>query len=206
MAFATPATVAGVPLATYPHACAVVDGPEDEASVVAPFIAEGLAQGDQVNVVYGPDRASEVRGWLEAQATIDGAEASGQLQLRDWTQAHLRGGRFDITRALEAVEDMQRTGRADGWPRTRFVGHMGWTTSDQPEITEVIEYEARVNAVLANAWSPAICVYPMPLLSARTLVDLLAVHPVVYLTGTAIESPFFVPPDRFLRTRSAQAS
>ncbi|HET7727663.1 MAG TPA: MEDS domain-containing protein [Candidatus Limnocylindrales bacterium] len=201
MAFATPATLAGVPLTVYPHACALVDDPEDEASVVAPFIAEGLSEGDQVNVVYAPDRAPEVRGWFGADL-LERTESSGQLQVRDWNDAHLRGGRFDITRTLEAVEEMQRTSRAAGWPRTRFIGHMGWTSPDRPEISDVIEYEARVNKVLADMWSPAICVYPMPLLSARTLVDLLAVHPVVYMSGTAVESPFFVPPDRFLQTRS----
>ena len=205
MAFATPATLAGVPLTVYPHACAIVEDHEDEASVVAPFIAEGLAEGDQVNVVYAPGRATEVRAWLGSDV-LEGAEASGQLQVRDWTAAHLRDGRFDINRTLEAVEDMQRTSRGQGWPRTRFVGHMGWTSPDRPEIGDVIEYEARVNKVLADAWSPAVCVYPMRLLSARMLVDLLAVHPVVYMSGSAVESPFFVPPDRFLQTRSRPSS
>lgn len=67
----------------------------------------------------------------------------------------------------------------------RIVGEMAWTAGDGPGVGDAIEYEARVNAVLAEQGMPAACVYPMDLLSPRMLVELLAVHPVVFLDGAA---------------------
>lgn len=198
-----PASFGGVRLQRYPHACAVVDGPEQEAQVVAPFVREGLEDTEQVVFIHGPERREAVLEGLGPEAAA--AADEGQLVMLGWEDAYLRGGRFEVDRMLELVEETAALSRRRGYTRVRLVGHMDWTVSSSETAADAIEYEARVNAVLARSGTPAVCVYPIDRVPARMLVELLAVHPVVFLNGQAQVSPFFVAPDVFLQARPGVA-
>ena len=79
-----------------------------------------------------------------AKAGIDtaAAKADGRLEIRDWTQARLRGGGFDPDRMLElagqAIEDTRRC----SFRRTRFVTHKEWALAGGVSTDRLAEYEA----------------------------------------------------------------
>jgi hypothetical protein len=75
----------------------------------------------------------------------------------------------------------------------------------------VLEYEVRVNEVLAREKQPAICVYDLRRLSGSMMLDIMRAHPLTLVNGVVHRNQFFTPPDAFLaelrgRTQDAEGS
>jgi hypothetical protein len=76
-----------------------------------------------------------VSAGIEATA----AQESGQLEVRDWTEMHLGGGRFDQDKTLALFEGVVKQAKRQGFPRIRFVTHMEWALKDLPGVGDLLE-------------------------------------------------------------------
>jgi hypothetical protein len=124
---------------------------------------------------------------------------TGQLDVVRWTDAYVRDHRFDQDAMLASVENLIQSGAAAGYPRTRLVGHhMDWLFLDKPATYSLVEYEARLNHVLAKYDDPVICNYNPSKFGATVAMDIMRTHPLVIIGGLLRENPFFVPPEQFL--------
>ena len=135
---------------------------------------------------------------------------TGQLELRRWQDAYLRGDRFDQDAMLALLEEVLQSGEASGYPLTRLVAHMEWALLDKPGVDDLLEYETRLNYMLPKYDDPVICTYDLSKFSASAAMDIMRTHPVVIVGEVLQENPFFVPPDQFLleireRRRPARA-
>jgi hypothetical protein len=100
---------------------------------------------------------------------------------------------------LASVKELIQSGATAGYPRTRLVGHhMDWLFLDGPAVSNLLEYEARLNHVLSMHNDPVICNYDLSKISASVVIDIMRTHPLVIVGGLQRENPFFVPPDQFL--------
>jgi hypothetical protein len=87
---------------------------------------------------------------------------------------------------------------------------MEWALGGKPGVDDLLEFETRVNYVMAKYDDAAVCTYDLSKFSASVVMDIMRTHPVVIVGGVLQENPFFVPPDQFLvelqeRRRSAGA-
>jgi hypothetical protein len=130
---------------------------------------------------------------------VDEPQQAGQFEVLAWEEAYLRGGVFDPDGMLRLVDAALHASSAQGFARARIIGHMEWALENRPGVNRLLEYEARVNDVLARHKGPALCVYGISRFSAALLIDVLRTHPLVLIGGMLRENPFFVPPDVFLR-------
>jgi hypothetical protein len=87
---------------------------------------------------------------------VDRAAESGQLVVKRWEDAYLRGGHFDQDRMLALIEEVLASGPAEGYPLTRLVAHMEWALEDFPGVDDLVEYETRLNFVLPKYKDPVI--------------------------------------------------
>lgn len=194
-----PATVAGLSLATHVHACGLFSSREEEYASIGPFIQEAIDNRERTIVLGDPnDLASHRQQITDRGIEVERAEADGYLNVVDWDQAYLLDGHFDVNRMLDMVDALCDQGKASGFPRGRFIGHMEWALLDRPGSDHVIEFECRVNDVLARHGHPAICVYDVTRFDAATIIDILRTHPIVIMNGVAQENPFYLPPAEFL--------
>jgi methionine synthase II (cobalamin-independent) len=86
---------------------------------------------------------------------------------------------------------------------------MEWALADKPGVDDLLEFETRVNYLMAKYEDAAICTYDLSKFSASIVMDVMRTHPVVIIGEILQENPFFVPPDQFLleireRRRSAR--
>jgi hypothetical protein len=152
-----PITLAGATLDNYRHVCAFFHTPDEEYRVLLPFIAEGFRRGDKAFHIVGPhERDDHERRLRDAEIDVDGACATGQLEVRLWEQAYLRDGRFDQNRMLALIEEVLQDGPKAGFPLTRLVAHMEWALEDRPGVDDLVEYETRLNYVLPKYKDPVI--------------------------------------------------
>jgi len=181
------------------HICAFFNNADEEYRVLRSFYKDGFDRGDKAFHLVDPElREEHLRRLAEAGINVQEAMDSGQLEVRPWQDAPLRGGRFDEDIWLASFEQMLQSGPAIGYAQTRFLGHMEWALVDLPGVEDLIEFEARVNYVTPKYDNIVICTYDLSRFPASVVMDALRTHPVVIIGGLLQENPFFVPPDQFL--------
>jgi hypothetical protein len=191
------------------HACAFFHNPEEEYRLLLPFTQEGFGLGDKAfQIVDQRQRQERLQRLKEAGIDVDTATRTGQLEVRDWEQAHLRDGRFDQHAMLALVDEVLTRGQTDGFGLTRFWANMEWALESLPGVEDLVEYETRLNHLMAKFDDVVVCTYDLQRFSASTVMDIMRTHPMVIIGGLLQENPFFVPPDEFLqelRERSSSA-
>ena len=190
---------AGGDLGGQRHICAFFNSIDEEHRVLRSFIKEGLDRGEKAFHVVDPElREEHLKLLAGAGINVPRAIDTGQLEVRRWQDAYLRGDHFDQNAMLALIEEVLQSADTDGYPLTRLLAHMEWALLDEQGVNNLVEYETRLNYVLPKYNDPVICTYDLSKFSASVTMDILRTHPVVIIGGILQENPFFVPPDQFL--------
>jgi hypothetical protein len=139
------------------HVCAFFHTRDEEYGILLPFIKEGLDHGDKAFHIVDPDLRDDHAGRLAgAGVDVTAAERMGQLQVRVWQDAYLRGGHFDQDAMLALIQEVLEGGHAEGFALTRLVAHMEWALEDRPGVDDLVEYETRLNYLLPRYPDPVV--------------------------------------------------
>jgi hypothetical protein len=118
---------AGGDLGGQRHICAFFNSIDEEHRVLRSFIKEGLERGGKAFHVVDPELREEHPKLLaEAGINVPRAIDIGQLEVRRWQDAYLRGDRFDQNAMLALIEEVLQSADTAGYPVTRLVAHMEW--------------------------------------------------------------------------------
>ena len=181
------------------HICAFFNSADEEHRVLRSFFKEGFDRGDKAFHLVNPElREDHLKRLAKAGINVQEMMDTGQLEVRPWQDAPLRGGRFDQETWLASFEQVLQSGPAAGYAQTRFLAHMEWALVDLPGVEDLIEFEARVNYVVPKYDDIVICAYDLSKFGASVVMDALRTHPAVIVGGLLQVNPFFVPPDQFL--------
>jgi hypothetical protein len=181
------------------HACAFFNSRDEEYELLLPFSKSGAEAGDRLFQVVDKAHLAERRRRLaETGIDVSATETKGQLEIRPWENAYLRGNRFDQNAMLELIREVLEEGRSRGFPLTRLWANMEWALDDLPGVHDIVEYETRLNHFLPNYNDVVVCTYDLSKFSAPVVMDIMRTHPQVIVGGLLQENPFYVPPDQFL--------
>ncbi len=202
---------AGGDLGGQRHICAFFNSIDEEHRVLRSFIKDGFDRGDKAFHLVDPElREEHLKRLAEAGINVQEAMDTGQLEVRRWQDAYLRGDHFDQNAMLALIEEVLQLADTAGHPLTRLVAHMEWALLDRPGVDNLVEYETRLNYLLPKYDDPVVCTYDLSQFDVNVTMDILHAHPVVIIGGVLQENPFFVPPDQFLdeirERRSARRS
>lgn len=151
-----PIRLAGASLSSQHHICAFFNTPEEEYRLLIPFIREGLDRGEKAFHIIDPIRYDDhFRRLADAGIDTEAANNRGQLEVRKWEEAYLRGGHFDQNAMLVLIEEVLRKDR-ERFPLTRLIGHMEWALEDRKGVDDLVEYETRLNYILPKYKDPVI--------------------------------------------------
>lgn len=193
-----PVRLAGRTLMQKRHVCAFFNSREEQNKVVIPFLKEGLDRGEKVLRIMDPRLRDEyVSAYTAAGIDVEEAEQSGQLELRHWHETYLKGGYFDSDGMVRLLEEGLNENR-EKYGLTRAVGNMEWALEPVPGVTDIVEYEIKLNEVVAKYPDPLVCCYDLNRHSASVVMDILRTHPMVIVGGVLQENPLYVPPGELL--------
>lgn len=194
------AHLAGKTLTDKRHACAFFNSREEEYRVMLPFLKETLEQGEKSIFILDPEWRREHLRWL-GEAGIDAValQQGGQMEIRPWAEAHLRGGSFNQDAMLSLLDELYTANRAKGFSQARLWSNQEWALEARTPPSDIIEYEARLNYLTEQYDHITVCVYNLAKFSAGVIMDIMRTHPLVIIGGNLQENPFYVPPDEFLR-------
>jgi hypothetical protein len=179
------------------HVCALIEHPDEAASLIPLFIRDGRDQREKVFALAGG-------AWLDGlRRQLNGLnlrtrewEAAGQLLLVEWTQVYACScAGPDLAPALASVEQFFSSAVGHGRDaRVRFVAQMDWVVSACGGSQEVADYERGVDRLVRTYAQPAVCVYDLSRLSGLLLIEILSTHRLAVLRGALVESPFYREP------------
>ncbi len=180
------------------HVCAFFDSRAQKYEVLAPYLADGIADGDRIiNVVDAADREDHVRALAAANVPVERAIGSGQYQLKTAEETYLLEGAVNLDGMLEllrgALESAEREGSC-----IRTCGEMNWIGRSSLPPEEVLKYEARVNEFVPTFQCSLVCVYDIATLRSGMVADILATHPSAIINGRLRNNPVYVEPNQFL--------
>jgi KaiC/GvpD/RAD55 family RecA-like ATPase len=180
--------------------CAFFNSADEERRVLGSFNRDGIDRGEkEIHLVEAAHRAGYLEGLKDAGIDVGKAMRTGQLEVLPWTDTYVRDHHFDPDAMLASVDTLIQSGAAAGYPRTRLIGHhMNWLFLDKPAVTGLVEYEARLNHVLAKSDDAVICSYDLAMFSASVAMDIMRTHQLVVIGGLLQENPFHVSPEQIL--------
>lgn len=194
-----PVRLAGRTLAQNCHVCAFFNSREEQNRIIIPFLKEGIERGDKILHIMDPGLHDEyMSAYTAGGIDVPKAEQSGQLDVRHWHNTYLQAGYFDADRMVRLVDESLSENRAKHG-LTRAVGNMEWALEPAPGVTDIVEYESKLNYVIMKHPDPLICAYDLNRHSASVVMDILRTHPMVIVAGVLQENPLYVPPDDFLK-------
>src|SRR5690349_12258577 len=89
------------------HACAFFNSRDEEYELLLPFSKSGAEAGERLFQVVDRSHLEERRKRLaEAGIDVPEAERTGQLEIRPWEDAYLRGNRFDQHAMLDLIQEV----------------------------------------------------------------------------------------------------
>ena len=180
------------------HICAFFDSRDEKYAALAPYLADGIADGDRIiNVVDASDRDDHVHALKHADVPIGEAMDRGQFQLLTAEETYLKDGAVDLDGMLELLRETLEAAERDG-TRVRTCGEMNWIGRSSMPTERVMAYEARVNEFVPTFQCTLVCVYDLAELRSGMVADILATHPSAIINGQLRPNPFFVEPAAFL--------
>ena len=166
---------------------------------MAKFIDSGLGAGEKVVYVADTISAEELLGNLR-ELGVDTSSATGELSVFNARQIYHPSGRLRPDQMLKACQDLHTDAREQGYSNSRGSGEMTWCLKPgTASLADVLEYESRLNCLLAEYPSTICCQYDARRFSGEMLMDVLYVHPAMIIRGQLVHNPFYVEPARFLQ-------
>ena len=178
------------------HICVLYDSPDEQRSVAAEYLADGLRQGQRCFYVAESVEALDQFHHVLRTAGIDVDQylQSGALVEATHAEAHLVDGRFDSERMLASLNHAVESALNDGFAGLRTCGDMSWLLVHAPGSSQVVEYEALLNQFFKGVHGCGMCQYDRRRIPTRLLDHALATHSSTVIDGVHRTNPLFKPP------------
>lgn len=182
------------------HIAAFYRNRQEQHAITIPFISTGLKRGARCIYAVEEETRDSLAGALQgAGVNTISALASGQLTILTADEAYLSGGCFKPDRMLDFWKASLEIAMKKGYQEIRITGELSWILQKRPGVERLMEYEARLNKVLAGYPQITLCQYNIARISGDIVLDALKTHPDCILGGVIIHNHFFVSPDDFLK-------
>jgi anti-anti-sigma factor len=134
---------------------------EDERhAATLEFVRTGLGAGEKVAyVAEDGHRDSTERALAEAGSDLAAALADERLSVQGASDTYVPGGRFDADATIGRMRDDIAAARASGFSGYRIAAEMQWALSSDTDGQAVINYEQRVDTLLHETGTAALCQY-----------------------------------------------
>lgn len=182
------------------HMCYIFNDEDERREVVARYTNSGITHEELVGYFADLDDTERLDEYL-ASLGIHPPNPShrDQVMFCPARSVYCPNGHFTAKGMISRLKALHHTCQEHHWPNVRVTGEMSWALS--PHITgaeELVEYEARLNLLMATHPLTAICQYDANQFDGATLFEILQVHPMMVVRGQVVRNPYYIPPEEFL--------
>ena len=180
------------------HIIYVYNNDDERKKTLAKFLRQGLMDHEKVLYLVSDISTDEMRAELLALGVdVDASQKDFDLFPGHYT--HCPGHYFSADFMLNMVGQYYTKAIAEGFAGARGAGEMSWALVEgRATMRDLLEYEAKMNAVLAQNPLTVICQYDARRFGGELIMDMLSVHPVMIVRGQLVKNPFYIEPALFL--------
>ncbi len=150
------------------------------SAAVLRFIRTGLHARQKVVYIAENDRLGEVtKLFTHGDRYVAEAFGDGRLSVRTTSDAYLASGEFDGDAMIATLREDIAEARRAGFTAYRITGEMEWALSSDTDSQAVIDYEHRVDDLLRETGTAALCQYDHRRFARITVRESERVHPLV---------------------------
>lgn len=166
---------------------------------MAKFLQQGLLDNEKVLYLVDDISPSEMKVELQ-NLGVDVDEKQEDFDITEGHYTRCPNHYFSSDFMLGVVADYYDDAIRDGYTGARGAGEMSWALVEgRANITELIKYEARLNAILKTHPLTTVCQYDARRFDGSLIMDMLSVHPMMIVRGQLVKNPSFVEPAIFLK-------
>jgi signal transduction histidine kinase len=179
------------------HLALVYENREEQFAAAVPFVEQGIERDERVLYIADENSKGEVLGAMRnADMDVDAALESGALTLHTKQDTYCRGGSFDPENMLTFLEAAIEEATEE-YEALRIAGEMTWIFGEDPQMSDLVEYEAMVNHLLPDENCIALCQYNRERFPAEVLRDVVRTHPHLVYDSTVSHNAYYTPPEEF---------
>lgn len=168
------------------HQCFVYEGaPSSHLADVARTLIQKLNANRRCLYLNSPTMVAGMRWHLVAAGLdLEGQVERGALILSS-DQGHLLGGRFDVDRMVQLLEDAVKKALVDGYTGLWASGDMTWEFGSEANLDKLLEYERRLEEFMqANPAMSGICLYHRDTLPSHAIETAMITHRSLYMSAS----------------------
>ena len=188
------------------HICYLYNDDAERHRVMARYLDSGLRAGEKVMYLVDSMTPEEMLDCLE-ELGVEARSKPAGLTVASAASVYCPRGTFDTEEMAGIVRDFYRRAVGqEGCSGARSTGEMTWClVKGRADEASLMEYEARLNGVVAGHPCTVCCQYDVRRFDGRIIMNVLAVHPVMIVRGRLVQNPYYVGPEVFLREYRARA-
>lgn len=186
------------------HLCSFYEDKEQQFSVLRPFLAEGIRNGEKCINIGSSELSFDVRVALSSEFNLRDLFKRGSLELMEEVDLRI-DSELDPKKVLKFVFGLVTQARKEGWPSCRIAGEWAWLLKTAEDREGWLQYEAMLNKKISSLPAILICQYNVDEITAHFMMDIMRTHPMVILSGSLYENQYFVEPEEFLQEHISRA-
>ena len=185
------------------HFALLYEDRDEQFAAAVPFVRHGLERGEQVLYIADENtRGTVLDAMREGGIDVDAAVDSGALLVHEKQDAYLRDGTFDPDEMIGFLADVTADALAE-FEGLRVIGEMTWIFGEDPEMEDLLEYEAKLNDFFSERDAVALCEYNVKRFPAEVVRDVIHTHPHIISENVVTHNVYYTPPGEFFGPASA---
>jgi hypothetical protein len=187
------------------HIIYVYSNDDERKKTLAKFLRQGLMDHEKVLYLASDISTGEMRAELLTLG-VDVDTSRKDFDLVPEHYSHCPGNYFSADFMLNMVGRYYTKAMEEGFAGARGAGEMSWALVEgRASLRDLLEYEAKLNAVLEQNPLTTICQYDARRFSGEVIMDMLSVHPMMIVRGQLVKNPFYIEPALFLHELAQRA-
>jgi hypothetical protein len=182
------------------HICYLYNDDCERRRIMAKYLESGLLAHEKVLYLVDLMTPDEMLVSLE-ELGVDVRSKMADLTVAEAASVYCPRGQFDPEEMLGIARAFyQKAVNEQGYAGMRGTGEMSWCLVEgRVNETSLMEYEARLNQLIAECPLNACCQYDVRRFDGNTIMDVLAVHPAMIVRGQLVRNPYYIQPEVFLK-------
>ena len=185
------------------HMCLIYSKEEERKKIISKFLEGGISSDEKVAYFAVEMSPEQVKTWLrEMGVEMPAEDKNGSFNVSSTADTYYPDGTFKPEAMLDNLKTFYKGAKTEGYSASRVSGEMSWALKGMPGSNRLMEYEAKVNDVLAEYPVTAICQYDANKFDGATILQCLKVHPYMIVHGQIVRNPYYMKPGDFLKEQT----